>query len=262
MGVEALGRELTAPRSHRLPEYRIEEALRARLDEALEFRRGIEPRLLRRPEVVERLLAEAGSADDRARRHVVNRCYRDAAIEIERVETTLAQVHELGRVLDAITSLREEVERWRNDIDPRRTLAAAATLRIPPRLIAEADRFAAAGRPRAAWLLVDMAREEQRRWAGDEQLVNTPCLSAPEPPSGEGEPARSLAALAAAGRPLLAARLAEDLITVGDAGDGRRARSGRLLVALAATRRRAAGALASAHEDPAPATCEPEERAR
>lgn len=250
-------------RTERLPEYRVEEALRARLDEALELRRVVEQRLLRRPEIVDRLLGQTGGADEEARRHLVNRRHRDAAIVIADIEKTLAQVRDLGRVLDAITALRHDIASWRNEVDTHGVLHAAATLRIPSRLIAVAERFAAAGRPRAARLLVDMAHAEQRRWSREAPRENAPVPAAPAPPSLDGEPTSSLEALAVAGRPALAARLAEDLVTQRVDDAEKRARRARLLTALDTTRRRAEGALrASAHEDPSTATGELEKGAQ
>lgn len=240
MRLEALCREVRALRDGQRRAYQVEEPLRDRLDEALEFRRATTERLLRRPEVVDRLLAEAATADEYARRHLVDGRYEDAVVGLERLQTKLAQVRELGRVLEAIAETRREVDAWRTEVDFTGALTAAATLRIPGRLIEDAERFALAGRPRAAQRLVEMTRGELGEWAREAAAVAAPAAADSIEPQCDAR-AAALAALAAT-RPRLAERLAEDLITVRRVEDDRPARRRRLLAAMAATRQRAEAA--------------------
>lgn len=241
MRLERLRREVRALRDGRRRAYEVEEPLRSRLDEALDFRRTTIERLLRRPEVVDRLLAEAAAADEEARRHLIGGRYEDALVGIERVEATLARVRELGRVLDAIAETRREVDAWRSEVDFAVALAAAATLRIPGRLVDEAERFALAGRTRGARRLVEMTRGELERWGREGGQVAGPAAAGPAIADGDDATAAALATLTTR-RPRLAARLAEDLITLRRRDDERSARRQRLLVALAATRQRAEAA--------------------
>lgn len=241
MRLEALRREVRALRDGRRRAYQIEEPLRDRLDEALEFRRATVERLLRRPEVVDGLLAEASAADEEARRHLAHGRYEDALMTIERLETTLARVRELGRVLAVIADTRRAVDEWRLDIDFTGVLVAAATLRIPGRLLDEADRFALAGRPFAAQRLVAMARGELARWGKEAGEVTGPSAAPTAAPPADDAASAALATLATT-RPRLAVRLAEDLIIAAPVESDRPARRRRLLDALAATRQRAEAA--------------------
>jgi hypothetical protein len=250
MRLEALRREVRALRDGRRRAYEVEEPLRDRLDEALELRRHTTQRLLRRLDVIERLLSDATADDEAARRHLVGARYEDAVVALERVETTLARVRELGRALDAIAEARREVEAWSREVDFSGILAASATLRIPRRLVDEAERCAVAGRPRAAQRLVEMTHGEIARWSREPEAIAGPAAAGATAPPAEDATASALAGLRAT-HPRLAERLAEELISLHRPDEDRPARRQRLLADLAAARRRAEALRPAArHPDP------------